>query len=76
MLHRNMNPLVTAQEMARRNNENVAVFAAYQRQPQLRLRASKKTKRTAKEFDDLHWQAAEREARSVRAVGGFLARTP
>lgn len=72
-----MNLLFSAQEMARRNNENVAVFAAYQRRRRLRrfALAGKKTKRTTKELDDLDWQAAEREARPVRAVGFFLART-
>ena len=71
-----MNLLFSAQEMARRNNENGAVFAAYQRRRRLRqfALAGKKTKRTAKELDDLDWQAAEREARPVRAVGFFLSR--
>ena len=69
-----MNLLFSAQEMARRNNENVAVFAAYQRRRGLRKLAGNKTKRTVKELDDLDWQAAEREARPVRAVGFFLAR--
>ncbi len=70
-----MNQLVSAQEMARRNNENMAVFAAYQRRRRLRRLAGKKTKRTTKQLDDLDWQAAEREARPVRAVGSFLDRT-
>jgi len=70
-----MNLLFSAQEMARRNNENLAVYAAFQRRRRLRKLAGKKTKRTAKELDDLDWQAAEREARPIRAVGFFLART-
>jgi hypothetical protein len=70
-----MNRFFSAQEMARRNNENVAVFAAYQRRRRLRRLAGKKTKCTAKELDDLDWLATEREARPVRAVGFFLART-
>jgi transposase len=70
-----MNQLFSAQEMARRNNENGAVYAAYQRRCRRRKLAGKKTKCTAKELDDLDWQAAEREARPVRAVGFFLART-
>jgi hypothetical protein len=70
-----MNLLFGAQEMARQNNENVAVYAAYQRRRRLRKLAGKKTKCTAKELDDLDWQVAEREARPVRAVGFFLART-
>ena len=71
-----MNPLVTAQEMARRNNENVAVFAAYQRRRRLHVLPGKKTKRAAKGFDELNWKAAEREARPARAVGYFLAGAP
>ena len=72
-----MNQLESAQEMARQNNENVAVYAAYQRRRRLRRfgLAGKKSKCTANELDDLDWQAAVREARPVRAVGFFLART-
>ena len=67
-----MKQLVDAQELARRNNENAAVFAAYERRR--RRLAGKKSKRTSKKLDDLDWQAAEREARPVRAVGFFLPR--
>jgi len=67
-----MNLLFSAQEMARRNNENVAVFAAYQRRRGLRKLAGKKTKRTAKERDNLYWQAAEREARPLERWDSFL----
>lgn len=66
-----MKELLKAQEMARRNNENAAVFAAYERRRQ-RRRAGKKAGRISKRLDDLDWQAAEREARPVRAVGFFL----
>jgi hypothetical protein len=69
-----MKQLVDAQELARRNNENAAVFAAYERRRRLRGLAGKKFKRTSKKLDDLDWQAAEREARPVRAVGFFLPR--
>ena len=66
-----MKVLLKAQEIARRNNENAAVFAAYERRRQ-RRRAGKKGGRTSKRLDDLDWRAAEREARPVRAVGFFL----
>lgn len=66
---------MTAQEMARRNNENAAVFATYQRRRRTHLLPGKKTYRTAKKRDALIWEAAEREARPVRAVGFFLAGT-
>lgn len=69
-----MKQLVSAQELARRNNENAAVFAAYERRRRLRQLAGKKAGRTRKKLDELDWQAAEREARPVRAVGFFLPR--
>jgi hypothetical protein len=63
---------VSAQELARRNNENVAVFAAYARRRRMRQLAGKKSKRKARKLDEMDWQAVEREARPVRAVGFFL----
>ncbi len=68
-----MKELLKAQQIARRNNENASVFAAYERRRQ-RRRAGKKGKRTCKRLDDLDWQAAEREVRPVRAVGFFLSK--
>ncbi len=67
-----MKPLLSAQELARRNNESVAVHAAYERRRKLRRLLGKKSKRSAKELDDLDWREANREARPVRAVGFFL----
>ena len=61
-------------ELARRNNENAAVFAAYVRRSGRGL-AGKKRGRFNKRLDDLEWQAAYREARPVRAVGFFLPRS-
>ena len=69
-----MNPLISAQELARRNNEAAAIHAAYRRRRKLRRLLGKKSKLPAKVLDDLDWQAAEREARPVRAVGFFLPR--
>ena len=69
-----MKPFLSAQELARRNNESVAVHAAYEKRRKQRRLLGKKTKRSAKELDGLDWQAAEREARPVRAVGFFLTR--
>ena len=67
-----MKQLVRAQELARRNNENATVFAAYERRRRLRRLAGKKAGRTSKKLDELDWQSAEREARPVHAVGFFL----
>ncbi len=69
-----MKPLLSAQELARRNNESAAVHAAYERRRKLRRLLGKKSKRSAKELDDLDWREANREARPVRAVGFFLPR--
>jgi hypothetical protein len=69
-----MNALHAAQDMARKNNENAAVHAAYRRRRQRRLGIKRKAPRSklAKRLDELDWQAAEREARPVRAIGFFL----
>jgi hypothetical protein len=79
-----MKELLKAQELARRNNDNAAVFAAYERRRRRRLaglaaknaKGRKKVKTepvlTEKQRDDLDWREAEREARPVRAVGFFL----
>lgn len=69
-----MNPFIAAQEMTRRNNENAAVYAAYLRRRRRRqgIKRRKPRGKLAKRLDDLDWQAAEREARPVRAVGFFL----
>jgi hypothetical protein len=81
-----MKELLKAQELAWRNNEDAAVFAAYDRRRKRRRLvaglATKNTKRrkkrdpepglTEKQRDDLDWREAEREARPVRAVGFFL----
>ncbi len=69
-----MKQLLSAQELARRNNENAAVFAAYERRRKRRRLIAGKKKRISKKLDERDWQAAEREARPVRAVGFFLPR--
>lgn len=71
-----MKPLITAQELARRNNEAVAVHAAYRKRRQMRRKLGVKSKLPAKKLDDTDWQAAEREARPVRAIGFFLPKKP
>lgn len=93
-----MKPLITAQELARENNEAAAIHTAYRRRRQLRRllgsklrapglpRAKSKGFKLAKwlvaldpssrSYDEANWQAAEREARPVRAVGFFLPEEP
>jgi len=57
--------LISAQELARRNNENEAVHRAFRR----RLR--RLCNRT-KAAEDQGWRESVREARPVRAIGFFL----
>ncbi len=58
-------PLLSAQELARRNNENDAVYRAFQR----RLGRLRPRTKVAK---DRARCEAEREARPIRAVGFFM----
>lgn len=80
-----MQTLIAAQELARKNNENAAVLAAYCRRRELRrgpFGRKPKSRREAKaldeldpsssDFDEASWREAEREARPVRAVGFFV----
>ena len=62
-------PLISAPELARRNNDDEAVYRAYVR------RLGRLRKRT-KAAEDQAWREAEREARPVRAVGFFLPPIP
>ena len=71
-----MKPLISAQELVRRNNENAAVHAAYRRRRARRRRLGVQSMLPAKRLAALDWQAAEREARPVRAVGFFLPKEP
>lgn len=60
-------PMFSAQELARLNNENEAVYRAFQR----RLRRLKSRTKAA---EARAWREAEREIRPLRAVGFFLPR--
>lgn len=71
-----LQPLLAAQELARRNNENQAVHRAYRLKRQQRRRLKAKSPLPAKTLAALDRQAAEREARPVRAVGFFLPKRP
>jgi len=66
------NNLAAAQEMARRNNENAVVHRSYRVKREQRLRLRAKSPLPEKTLAALDRQAAEREARPVRAVGFFL----
>lgn len=66
-----MNPILDAQELARRFNEDEAVWRSYERRRAARRLLAAPSPLLAEILDDLDWQAAEREGRQVRAVGAF-----
>ena len=66
-----MNPVIDTQELARRFNEDEAVWRRYQPLRMLRRRISKRS-RLAKQLDQLAWQRAERECRQTRCIGRMI----
>ena len=70
------NLLAPAQELARQNNENAAVYRAYRVKLQQRRRLKAKSPLPKKTLDVIDWQTAEREARPTRAVGFFVTQKP
>jgi hypothetical protein len=64
--------MIDTQEMARRFNEDEAVWRRYEHKRTLRRLLAEHSPLSEKNLDDLDWQAAERECREVRAVGFFL----
>ena len=66
-----MNPTIAAQELARRFNEDEAVWRCYEQKRALRHLPGARRSAAEDILDDLDWEAAERECRVVRAVGFF-----
>ena len=66
-----MNPTIATQELARRFNEDEAVWRSYEHKRALRRLPGARPSAAEDILDDLDWQAAERECRMVRAVGFF-----
>ncbi|GDY19063.1 hypothetical protein LBMAG56_04080 [Verrucomicrobiota bacterium] len=66
-----MNPTIAAQELARRFNEDEAVWRCYEPKRAARQLPSARPSAAEDILDGLDWQAAERECRMVRAVGFF-----
>jgi hypothetical protein len=64
-----MNTLNQAQELARRFNEDEAVWRSYEDKRALRHLLGSRASLPEEILDDLDWQAAERECRAVRAIG-------
>jgi hypothetical protein len=66
-----MKAMVEAQELARRFNEDGAVWRAFEKKRALRKLLGSNTPLPEEILDDLDWQAAERECRTLRSVGFF-----
>ena len=66
-----MTPMIETQELARRFNEDEAVWRRYQQLRMPRRRISKRS-RLAKKLDQLAWQRAERECRQTRCIGRLI----
>ena len=66
-----MKAMIEAQELARRFNEDEAVWRSYEHKRALRQMLGSRTPLPEDILDYLDWQAAERECRAARAVGFF-----
>jgi hypothetical protein len=66
-----MDAMIEVQELARRFNEDEAVWRAFAARRALRKLLGSATSLPDEILDDLDWQAAERETRELRAVGFF-----
>ena len=64
--------MIETQELARRFNEDEAVWRAFEHKRELRRLLGSGTPLPDDILDDLDWQEAERECRQVRAIGFFL----
>jgi hypothetical protein len=64
-------PMIEAQELARRFNEDEAVWRSYEHKRELRRLLGSCSPLPEDILDYLDWQAAERECRALRAVGFF-----
>jgi hypothetical protein len=61
--------MIKAQELARRFNEDKAVWRSYEHKRTLRRLLGSRSPLPEDILDYLDWQAAEQECRAVRAVG-------
>jgi len=66
-----VNPMIETQELARRFNEDEAVWRAFEEKRALPRLLGSDTPLSEHILDYLDWQAAERECRAVSAVGVF-----
>lgn len=61
--------MTEAQELARRFNEDEAVWRCFEYKRALRRLLGSRTPLPEDVLDNLDWQEAERECRAVRAIG-------
>ena len=66
-----MDAMTEAQELARRFNEDEAVWRAFEHKRALRRMLGSDTPLPEETLDWLDWREAERECRPVRAIGFF-----
>jgi hypothetical protein len=66
-----MKVMKETQEMARRFNEDEAVWRAFEHKRKLRRLLGSRTSLPEGILDYLDWREAERECRMVRAIGFF-----
>ena len=66
-----MNAMIETQELARRFNEDEAVWRCYQHKRALRRLLGSRCPFSEHILDYLDWQEAEREFREVRAVASI-----
>jgi hypothetical protein len=66
-----MKVMMETQELARRFNEDEAVWRAFERKRALRRLPGAGTPFSEQILDYLDWREAERECRMVRAIGFF-----
>jgi hypothetical protein len=67
-IHHELN---SAQELARRFNEDEAVWLAFERRRVLRRLLRSGVPLSQEELDRFDWEEAERQCRAVRAIGFF-----
>ena len=64
-----MNPTTRAEELARRFNEDEAVWACFEEKRLLRKLSGERCPLREEMLDRLDWSEAERECREIRCIG-------
>jgi len=67
-----MNPMIQAEELRRRFNENQAVWRCYEHKRRLRKLLGSRCLLSEETLDYLDWLAAERECRRTQCIGTFI----